>query len=126
MACPHQSNICTTSATCWYDWSRDCAAKITTLASSELASQNCSTLLYGSRIYIVGDGSTWATHDFTYHADVMTSAEYAEDEKEEENWEEEEEGPEQEPRKGKGKGKGKGKANIKYLKCGETRHKEPG
>ena len=90
---PSTTNICSTNATCWYDWSRDCAVKIT-LGSSVLTSQTYCTLLDGARVYIFGDGSTWTTHDFTYHADdeEMTIGQYEEDYKEEDNGEEKEEG----------------------------------
>jgi len=55
--------------------------------SSELTSQNACTLLDGSMVYIFGDGSTWTTHDFTYHVDDedMSSGEYEEDEQEDEH-----------------------------------------
>jgi hypothetical protein len=64
-----KTKVCSTSATCWYDWIRDCAVKIITHGSSELISQNYCILLDCSRMYIFGDGPTWTINFFTYHVD---------------------------------------------------------
>jgi hypothetical protein len=127
MADPSATNTCSTKAkghTCWYDWGRDWAIKTQTPGSRNITSQNSSALRDDSNIYRLGGGSTWTTHDLTYHADYEQM--YGEDQEEDRDEEQDEAenmgNPEQEQYgqskpKSKGKGKastmGKGKAKAK-------------
>ena len=43
--CHSKAKACSSNATCWYDWSRDCAVKIT--LGPELTSQSYCSLLVG-------------------------------------------------------------------------------